>query len=89
VLIENKPGATGNVGTETQPGGMVLVSPDEIIDRLNKEVNAVLVDPKVKAQIADLGGTVMTGSPAEFGKFVADETEKWARVVKFSGAKPE
>jgi tripartite-type tricarboxylate transporter receptor subunit TctC len=69
--------------------GVPKNTPDEIIDKLNKEVNAVLVDPKVKAQIADLGGTVMTCSPAEFGKFIADETEKWAKVVKFSGAKPE
>jgi len=69
--------------------GVPKNTPAEIVDRLNKEVNAVLADPKVKAQIADLGGRVMTGSSAEFGKFIADETEKWAKVVKFSGAKPE
>jgi tripartite-type tricarboxylate transporter receptor subunit TctC len=69
--------------------GVPKNTPAEIIEKLNKEVNAVLADPKVKDRIADLGGTVMTGSAAEFGKFIADETEKWAKVVKFSGAKPE
>jgi tripartite-type tricarboxylate transporter receptor subunit TctC len=61
----------------------------EIIERLNREINAGLADTKIKARIADLGGTVMAGSPIDFGKFVADETEKWAKVVKFSGAKPD
>jgi tripartite-type tricarboxylate transporter receptor subunit TctC len=61
----------------------------EIIDRLNKEINAGLADPKLKARLADLGGTVLPGSPAEFGKLIAEETEKWAKVVKFAGAKPD
>jgi tripartite-type tricarboxylate transporter receptor subunit TctC len=64
-------------------------TPAEIIDKLNKEINAGLADPKIKAAVADMGGTVLAGSPADFGKLIADETEKWAKVVKFSGAKPE
>ena len=61
----------------------------EIIDKLNKEINAGLADPKIKARLADLGGTTLAGSPADFGKLIADETEKWAKVVKFAGIKPE
>jgi tripartite-type tricarboxylate transporter receptor subunit TctC len=64
-------------------------TPAEIVDKLNKEINAGLADPKLKARFADLGGTVLPGSPADFGKFIAEETEKWAKVVKFSGAKPD
>jgi tripartite-type tricarboxylate transporter receptor subunit TctC len=64
-------------------------TPAEIIDTLNKETNAALADPNMKARIADLGGTVLAGSPADFGKLIAEETEKWGKVVKFSGAKPE
>jgi tripartite-type tricarboxylate transporter receptor subunit TctC len=59
----------------------------KIIDTLNKEVNAALDDPKMNARLADLGGVALPGSPAEFGKLIADETEKWAKVIKFSGAK--
>jgi tripartite-type tricarboxylate transporter receptor subunit TctC len=62
-------------------------TPAEVIDRLNKAINAILADPAAKARLADLGGTPLGGSPADFGKAIADETEKWGKVVKFSGAK--
>jgi tripartite-type tricarboxylate transporter receptor subunit TctC len=64
-------------------------TPAEIIDRLNKEINAGLADPKMKVRLAELGGTVLPGSPADFGRLIAEETEKWAKVVKFSGARPD
>ena len=64
-------------------------TPAEIVERLNKELNAAFVDPRMKARIADLGGTPLPGSPADFGKLISEETEKWAKVVKFSGAKPD
>jgi tripartite-type tricarboxylate transporter receptor subunit TctC len=64
-------------------------TPAEIIGKLNQEVNAALADPKVKARLADLGGTVLAGSPADFGKLIAEETEKWGKVVKFAGIKAE
>ena len=64
-------------------------TPAEIVDTLNKEINAALADPNMKARLADRGGTVLAGSPADFGKLIAEETEKWGKVVKFSGAKPE
>jgi tripartite-type tricarboxylate transporter receptor subunit TctC len=62
-------------------------TPAEIISKLDKEVNAALADPKIKARFADLGSTVLPGSPVDFGKLLADETEKWGKVVKFSGIK--
>jgi tripartite-type tricarboxylate transporter receptor subunit TctC len=64
-------------------------TPAEIIDTLNKEINAALADPKMKARLTDLGGTPLAGSPAEFGKLIADEIEKWGKVIKFAGIKPE
>jgi tripartite-type tricarboxylate transporter receptor subunit TctC len=63
--------------------------PTEIVDKLNKEINAGLADPKIKARLADLGNIGLALSPADFGKLIADETEKWSKVVKFSGAKPD
>ena len=64
-------------------------TPAEIIEKLNKEINAALADPKIKARLADLGGTVLPGSPAEFGKLIADETEKWGKVIRAANIKPE
>jgi tripartite-type tricarboxylate transporter receptor subunit TctC len=64
-------------------------TPAEIVDKLNKEVNAALDDPKMKARLADLGGVALPQSPAEFGKLIADETEKWAKVIKFAGIKAD
>jgi tripartite-type tricarboxylate transporter receptor subunit TctC len=62
-------------------------TPKEIIAKLNKEINAILAEPAMKARIAELGGVPITGSPEDFGKIVADETEKWEKVVKFAGAR--
>jgi tripartite-type tricarboxylate transporter receptor subunit TctC len=69
--------------------GVPKGTPDDIIEKLNKEINAILAEPKAKARLADLGASLLAGSPADFGKLVADETEKWGKVVKFSGAKPD
>jgi tripartite-type tricarboxylate transporter receptor subunit TctC len=62
-------------------------TPAEVIDKLNREINAVLADQGMRARITDLGETVLGGSPADFAKPIAEETDKWAKVVKFSGAK--
>jgi tripartite-type tricarboxylate transporter receptor subunit TctC len=64
-------------------------TPPEIIGKLNTEINTGLADPKLKARLANLGGMVLAGSPGDFGKLIADDTEKWGKVVKLSGAKPE
>jgi len=69
--------------------GVPKNTPAEIIEKLNKEINAGLADPKMKAQLADLGGTPFAGSPGDFSKLIADETEKWAKVIKFTGIKTE
>ena len=83
---------------ETVPGYEAVVwygivapkgTPPEVVDTLNTAVNAVLADPTLKARLAELGGEPMPMTPAEFGKLLADETEKWAKVVKFSGAKAD
>ena len=64
-------------------------TPAEIVERLNKEINAALADPKMKARFADIGGEPLAGSPAEFGKLIAAETEKWGKVVRAANLKPE
>jgi tripartite-type tricarboxylate transporter receptor subunit TctC len=64
-------------------------TPTEIVDKLNQEVNAALVDSRMKARLSDIGGTVLPGSPADFGKLIAAEVEKWGKVVKFSGIKAD
>jgi tripartite-type tricarboxylate transporter receptor subunit TctC len=64
-------------------------TPAEIVERLNKEINAALVDPRMQPRLADLGGIPFADSSADFGKLIADETDKWAKVVKFSGARPD
>jgi len=84
--------------TETVPGFETYIwhgiaapkgTPADIISKLNSEINAVIADPKMKERFADIGGTAIGGSPADFGKLIADETEKWAKVIKFANIKPE
>jgi tripartite-type tricarboxylate transporter receptor subunit TctC len=64
-------------------------TPVEIVNKLNKEINSAFADPRMKARFADIGGEALAGSPSEFGMFIIEETEKWAKVVKFAGMKPE
>jgi tripartite-type tricarboxylate transporter receptor subunit TctC len=64
-------------------------TPVEIVDRLNREINAALAESRLKERLGELGAVVLSGAPASFGKLIADDTEKWAKVVKFSGAKPD
>ena len=67
--------------------GAPKATPDEIVEKLNKEINAVLADPKMKARLEEIGYSVLANSPSEFGKFIADETEKWAKVVRTANIK--
>ena len=69
--------------------GAPKATPAEIVEKLNKEINAGLADPKIKTRLADLGGTPLVGSPADFGKLVADDTEKWGKVVRAANIKPD
>jgi len=64
-------------------------TPAEIIQRLNKEINAGLAEPKIKARFADIGGTALPGSPADFAKVIAEDTEKWGKVIRTAHIKPE
>ena len=77
----------GYEGTGWQGVGAPRNTPAEIIDKLNKEINAGLADPRMKARITDFGYTVFASTPADFRTFIAAYTEKWAKVIKFSGAK--
>ena len=69
--------------------GVPKNTPATIIDRLNREINAALADPKIKARLADLGDTVISGSPADFAKLIAEDIDKWAKVIKAADIKPE
>jgi tripartite-type tricarboxylate transporter receptor subunit TctC len=64
-------------------------TPVDVVDKLNKEINAALGNATIKARIADLGGMVLAGSPADFGKIIADDTEKWGRVIRAANIQPE
>jgi tripartite-type tricarboxylate transporter receptor subunit TctC len=69
--------------------GAPKATPAEIVEKLNREINSGLADPSMKARLADLGGTALPGSPTDFGKFLTDEIEKWAKVIKFAGLKAD
>jgi tripartite-type tricarboxylate transporter receptor subunit TctC len=69
--------------------GAPKATPAEIVEKLNKEINAALADPKIKVRLADLGGTPLVGSPADFGKLIADDTEKWGNVIRALNIKAE
>jgi tripartite-type tricarboxylate transporter receptor subunit TctC len=69
--------------------GVPKRTPVEIIEKLNTEINAAIADPKIKARLADMGGNGLAGSPADFARHIAEETEKWAKVIKFANIKPE
>jgi tripartite-type tricarboxylate transporter receptor subunit TctC len=69
--------------------GAPKATPAEIVEKLNKEINAALADHKIKARLADLGGTVLPGTPADFAKLIADDTEKWAKVIRAANIKAE
>jgi tripartite-type tricarboxylate transporter receptor subunit TctC len=69
--------------------GIPRNTPSGIVDRLNDEINAGLADPKLKARLADLGGTVLPGSPTDYGRLLVEETEKWGKVVRFAGIKAD
>jgi tripartite-type tricarboxylate transporter receptor subunit TctC len=69
--------------------GVPAKTPGPIVDKLNKEINAALADPKMKARLADLGGMILAGSPADFRALIAEETEKWAKVIRAANLKPE
>ena len=69
--------------------GVPRNTPFDIVEKINKEINAGLSDSKIRAQLADMGGILIAGTPVDFGKLIVAETEKWGKVVKFSGAKPE
>ena len=85
-LSESVPGYEASAVTGV---GAPRHTPAEIIERLNAEINAAFADPTMKARFADTGGSVLPGSPADLGRFLAEETEKWGKVVKASQARPK
>jgi tripartite-type tricarboxylate transporter receptor subunit TctC len=68
--------------------GVPKNTPAEIVDKLNREINAAIADPKIRTRLADLGSLALAGSPADFGKLIADETEKWGKVIRAGNIKP-
>ena len=85
-VAEFVPGYEGSFWTGM---GAPKSTPAEIVDKLNNEINAAFADPKMKARFAELGVVALPGSPTDFGKLIADETEKWAKVIKFAGIKAD
>jgi tripartite-type tricarboxylate transporter receptor subunit TctC len=69
--------------------GAPKATPAEIVEKLNKEINAGLADPKIMARFADLGGTALAGSPADFGRLITTETEKWGKVIRAANIKAD
>jgi len=69
--------------------GAPKATPAEIVNKLNKEINTALADPTFKARLADVGGSALLGSPANFGRLIADETEKWGKVIRAANIKAE
>jgi len=80
---DQRAGARGQAGRDARRDAR------EIVDMLNKEINAALVEPKIKSRLTELGGAPFITSPNDFGKFFAEETEKWGKVVRFARMKPE
>ena len=74
---------------DNRSGANAQSTPTQIVEKLNQEINAALADPNMKKRLTDLGCAVFAGSSADFGKFIADETEKWAKVIKSAGIKAE
>jgi tripartite-type tricarboxylate transporter receptor subunit TctC len=80
---------TSNQEHELRQAAEPKDTPAEIIHKLNKEINAALGDPRIKARIAELGATAFPTSPSEFGKFIANETEKWGKVIRAANIRAE
>jgi tripartite-type tricarboxylate transporter receptor subunit TctC len=76
------------IGAPIKTSTEIIKTSTEIIEKLNKEINAVVADPKMQTSLVGLGATPMSTTPAAFGKFIANETAKWGKVVKFAGINP-